>query len=164
MTAAQDLLEEERLQHQAAEAERQAYYQAMAQEQAQPTSSQPEGVGRLQLPQEAGSPAVPVRKSVAAYDGANAAADATDDAQDTADGPSSQRITGAVMEPAGASRGRPQFQTVEPVSREGEIGSQEALNLAMTDQTDKPFDTKEATAPTAVKRAVALPGHPSSDS
>jgi len=79
----------------------------MVQEQAQATSSQPEGVGRLQLPPEVGSPAAPVRKSVTAYDGANTALEATDDAQDTADGPSSQRITGAVMEPAGASRQRP---------------------------------------------------------
>ena len=79
----------------------------MAQEQVKFASAQPEGVGRLQLPPEAGSPGAPVRKSVAAYDGANTAVDATDDAQDTVDGPSSQRITGAVMEPAGASRGRP---------------------------------------------------------
>jgi len=107
MTSSKNLLEEERLHRQAAEAERQAYYQAMAQELAQSPSSQPEGVGRLQLPAEAGSPKGPVRKSVAAYEGANTAAEATDDAQDTADGPSSQRITGAVMEPAGASRQRP---------------------------------------------------------
>ena len=107
MVSNQDLYEEERLHQQAAEAERLAYYQNFVQEQAQPTSSQPEGVGRIKLPKEAGSPRAPARKSVAAYDGTNTAADATDDAQDTADGPSSQRLTGAVMEPAGASRSRP---------------------------------------------------------
>jgi hypothetical protein len=48
-----------------------------------------------------------INKAAIAYNTTNVAIDATEDQHDTADGPSSQRITGAVMETGEPGRGRP---------------------------------------------------------
>ena len=59
-----------------------------------------------------------MNKAAITYNTAQMAVEATDDQHDTADGPSSQRITGAVMETGEAGGGRPQFQTVDPAGTE----------------------------------------------
>ena len=48
-----------------------------------------------------------MHKAAISYNTANVAFEATDDQHDTADGPSSQKITGAVMKVTEPGRGRP---------------------------------------------------------